>query len=164
MGDYTNCKGFDLRSTKALTNKDVIKVCQLLNERFGEGYEFKPEAITEGGILMKQWPNKKQGEYKTLRFSFPHDGQWPTISDNLIEEWKTGQEQIIFKSENNNKDLILSLRLKAFYGAPCWTLQELRILEECFQKIGFLRKGQFPLQKSLKEYGESGCPINPLHT
>jgi hypothetical protein len=39
--------------------------------------------------------------------------------------------------------------LKAFHGAPVWTIEELQIFEQCFAARGFQRIGAYPSAASL---------------
>ena len=56
----------------------------------------------------------------------------------------TYQDDIIF--DKNNK---FTLFLKSFSGAPLFTLEELKIWEECFNQIGIIKVGKYPSKKSL---------------
>jgi len=50
--------GIIWNSSVPITTKTMVRLIEELNKLFGEGYEFVPEAISGGGILMKNWPNK----------------------------------------------------------------------------------------------------------
>ena len=39
--------------------------------------------------------------------------------------------------------------LKSFNGAPLFTLEELKIWEECFNQIGIVKVAKYPTKKSL---------------
>ena len=71
------------------------------------------------------------------------NGKWYTINDNYISEW-TGNNDIIFDKKNK-----FTLFLKSFYGAPLFTLEELKLWEECFNQIGIVKVGKYPSKKSL---------------
>lgn len=159
----TYCEGPSfVTHTKGLTTKDVVALCVHLNHAFGEGYEFVPEPITEGGILMKNWPEKQQKQYKTIRFGVDRNSGgsgWPWIREDTFEKWKSDEkDNLLFASTasisskaNASMEMKMGTFLKAFNGAPVWTIEELAKVEECFAKIGFRRSGKRPAKKSLSQ-------------
>lgn len=141
---YTH--GFDLKSQKDITTNDFARLCYSLNKKFGVGYEFRPEPISEGGIIMKNFPNKKDKMYKTMRIYINrnHSDDYPIIEDDTLEKWEK-EEGVKLISSNRR----IGTFLKAFHGAPSWTLDELRLFKECFEEIGLIKTGRFPTKKSL---------------
>jgi len=144
----TYCDGPTFSSDKSLTTKDMCQLCRSLNKKFGDDYKFVPESVPEGGIQMAWWYGKKGNEYKTMRFLAHDCGTWPSISNNILAKWKENEEEIIFESKPPEK-LVIRTILKAFNDAPSWTLDELHIIEKCFNEIGFDLQGKMPLKKSL---------------
>jgi hypothetical protein len=60
-----------LYRTSLLCNRirNIATIIEVLTTLFGEGYEFRPEPISEGGIIMTNWPGKEEGRgFKTVRF------------------------------------------------------------------------------------------------
>jgi hypothetical protein len=151
----TNTRGLTLETTKGITKNDIINMCDLLNnkEEYSNLCKFQPEAITEGGIKFnfkvpgfdeiakKQW-------YKSVRFYTQRpSGTWYGIDNNTcVSDW-TGSDDIIF-----NKKSKFTMFLKSHYGSPLFTQEELKIWEECFNKIGIIKVGRYPAKKHLKGY------------
>lgn len=126
--------------------KDIALLCKDLEQAFGDGYKFEPERICEGGILMKSWPGKTEGMYKTMRIAFKNEGRWPWIKSNdPIEEFLSG-EKMLYPSKKE-----VSTFLKAFHNAPPWTREELEIFARCLLQNGLKVKGKYPSKKSLRE-------------
>ena len=152
MSTYTN--GLELKTERIITKDDIITMCQLLNSRdeYSNLCEFEPEAISEGGILFKFKDNLENANkykwYKSVRLCVNHmysRGTWYLINrTNVISEW-TGNNDIIFDKDNR-----FGLYLKSFHGAPIFTVDELKIWEECFSRIGIVNVGKYPTKKSLK--------------
>ena len=167
ISTYTS--GYDLTVTRDITCNDISLMCTDLDAKFNDHfgsheYRFVPEAITEGGILMWKWPGKKEdgkSMYKTMRITFRKG--WPWIyhnNDCCVEKW-LGDDTVIrrdqtdlhlgpgiplFPRENSRP---INTFLKAFHGAPSWTVEELQLFEACFAKIGMVRKGRYPKKSSL---------------
>jgi len=126
----------------------MITVCNLLKSRdeYSDLCEFQPEGITEGGILFKFKDNLDNKWYKSVRLCVRNGeskGKWYWVNDNYLSEW-TGNTDIIL--DTNNK---FTLFLKSFGGAPLFTVDELKIWEECFNQIGIIKVGKYPSKKSL---------------
>jgi len=67
--------------------------------------------------------------------------RWPWVD---VEKWKSSPVTVI------QPDMELQTFLKAFEGAPVWTLEELNLFEQCFTEYGLVRKGKNPTNKSLR--------------
>ena len=144
----TYAVGLTLKTERIITKDDIITMCKLLDSKdeYSNLCEFQPEGITEGGILFKFKDNLDNKWYKSVRLCIGHrvsKGKWYWINENYLSEW-TGNNDIIF--DKNNK---FTLFLKSFNGAPLFTLEELKIWEECFNQIGIIKIGKYPSKKSL---------------
>jgi hypothetical protein len=140
--------GLRLKTERIITKKDIITMCNLLNSNneYSNLCEFKPEGITEGGIVFKFKDNFDKNWYKSVRLcvnSGDSKGKWYWINENVISEWSDNNDIIFHK---NTKFIIF---LKSFYGAPLFTLDEIKIWEECFNQIGIVKVGKYPSKKSL---------------
>ena len=141
----TYARGITLKTERIITKDDIITMCKLLNSKY-EYYdlcEFQPEGITEGGILFKFKDNLDNKWYKSVRLSISsaNKGKWYCVDDNYLPEW-SGNNDIIF--DKNKK---FTLFLKSFNGAPLFTLEELKLWEECFNQIGIVKVGKYPTKK-----------------
>lgn len=144
--------GFYLRPLKDMTKKDFIIFIDELNETFGEGWKFDLEPITEGGIVVTEWPGKTKDMYKSMRFS-RHSmnkdlrNDWPIVRHTgYREEWMKS-DSVIFKqdprdSQPRTLDECIGTNLKAFFGAPAWTKDELRKVEKVFDKFNVCVRGK----------------------
>ena len=143
----TNTIGLTLKTEKIITKNDIINMCNLLNNKdeYSNLCKFEPEGISEGGILFKfKDANKKW--YKSVRLCVNKgysQGKWYWVSDNYLPEWSESNDIIFNKNEQ------FTLYLKSFHGAPLFTIEELKIWEECFNQIGIIRIGKYPIKKSL---------------
>lgn len=142
ISTYTG--GYKLRITEEITKGSIIRLCSRLEEEFRKAYKgqwkFEPEPISEGGIRFHLDNGRK-----TMRLFF----DWPWVNDDVMEKWNSApeaDEEIISKGKNKEE---ISTFLKSFYGAPAWTLEELKIFENCFSEIGLVRKGKYPTKVSL---------------
>lgn len=136
---YTN--GFQLKAIKNITKNDFLLLCDFLNENF-ENITFEPEPITEGGIVYK--PNLSSDKYyKSFRLNLNDIRKW-RITEEVMSSWRNNEDVVIYKNE------IIHPFLKAFYEAPSYTQDELKIWESGFSQIGLIVKGRYPSKKSLK--------------
>jgi hypothetical protein len=145
MNTYTN--GFRLTSLKIIKKQDFYILCKMLEQEFNSHYntieyEFEPEPITEGGILFKNMPGKKDKMYKSIRIYISHLGKYGHINDNSLEEWKNNQDILC------NDKIKIETFLKSFNSAPIWTIEELNIFKKCFEYIGF-KCTNFPKKSDL---------------
>ena len=141
-------RGLTLKTERIITKDDIITLCKILNskDQYSNLCEFEPEGISEGGILFKFKDNLDNKWYKSVRLCVNWDGskgKWYWVNDNYLSEW-TGNDDIIF--DKNNK---FTLSLISFSGAPLFTLEELKVWEECFNQIGIIKVGKYPSKKSL---------------
>lgn len=142
----TYCPGYKIFSTKNITKNDIITLCDLLNDKYENDISkcyFEPEPIAEGGIIFR-FPDNPNW-YKSVRIYFENGGifSWPWVEENFMDDWRNNNT-IIF-----NSGVRTCTNLKSFHGAPSFTIDELKIWEECFNQIGFVRKGRYPSKKDL---------------
>jgi hypothetical protein len=165
---YTDCIGPKIKSAVPVTTKTIVNLIDELHQRFGPGYTFVPEPITEGGIKLTTWPNKKPQAYKTVRFKIgtgQGSGSWPQIGPNTLEQWRQQPEMMIWSFPRNtfvvrhSNQVTGCLYLKALYGAPCWTPTEVEQISEAFRTVGFVvnRMTQQDLRQ-LRKTGDLGVP------
>ena len=146
MTTYTS--GITLKTKGIITKNDIIILCQLLNGRdeYFNMCEFRPEPITEGGILFNFKDELNNKWYKSVRLCVNNGeskGKWYRINDDVLTEWSENDD-IIFDKGNK-----FTIFLKSFHGAPVFTLEELKIWEDCFNHIGIVKVGKYPSKKSL---------------
>jgi hypothetical protein len=87
-----------------ITTHTILELIQRLQEEFGPNYSFSPESITEGGILMTNWPGKidgrypdeKQEPYKSFRIRLGDYGRWPWIYETTVDNWLNNEAEIIW--------------------------------------------------------------------
>ncbi len=160
----TYSSGYDLRFAKDITYSDYWIICQKLSTKFNqhfdiqdeqEKYLFKPEAIDEGGIQMVNFPQKTAKMYKTFRhhINLGTSGNyiqvnWPWITEESLKKWKDSNDLLI--PEKSRATTVL----KAFYGAPIWTLKELKIFKEILSEFG-IKCVNCPKARDLKSYNQS---------
>jgi len=175
---YTYTNGFYARAQANVTRHSIVRLIEEMHREFGPGYTFVPEPISEGGVQMVHWPNisataKSEGHYKTFRFQWNGDGEekWPWIEDpaTVVTRWSAAPDVPIWASVEPRRGICVDRKpqlrrfgifLKAFHGAPCWTLSEVKSLANAFQRAGFrvvvssLPKGE----KKLHKFGDAGLP------
>jgi hypothetical protein len=145
MSTYALGFYFKKKSGKALTRDGVVKLCRMLADRFGEGNCFEPEAIGGGFILWGQWPGKTDSEYKCMRASGALGSRkyWPYVKPDAITSW-VGDHTVVIDNGT------FSTCLKAFDGAPAWTLSELQIVKECLEECSDHKVFRMPKASKLK--------------
>ena len=155
ISTYTS--GYTLLSKKDITKNDIIELCELLTSEYNNGYTFEPESITEGGIVFKLPEFVRDDKYKSVRLNFKncryggresyfcdfYRGEWPFVNKNTMIEWKN--DNYVLLKEKYKIDIFL----KSFDGAHPFTIDELKIWEYCFKKIGLEVKGKYPTKKQL---------------
>jgi hypothetical protein len=132
---HTYCEGYSLIANKDVTKGDLIYLCEELKARFEGKESFRPEGISEGGIVFDT-----SKYYKSMRM---HLRNWPWI-DN-IDSWI------------DNKDIIIHSRqiIRTTLKSTCipWTKGELALFELSFQSIGlYLYGNHYPTEKNLEHY------------
>jgi hypothetical protein len=145
---YTN--GLTFITKKDITQNNIITLCNLLNnhELFNGLCTFEPEPITEGGIIFK-YINGEQEWYKSMRLGLSGK-DWPWICNPMVS-WLNNNNIII------KKDIRIYTYLKSFRNAPVFTQDELRAIEECFNKIDVYRVSRMVGKARLKR------PTNPKY-
>lgn len=144
----TYAVGLTLKTERIITKDDIITMCKLLNgkDEYSDLCEFQPEGISEGGISYKFKDNLDDKLYKSVRLCVNRGaskGNWYWVNEKYLPEW-TENNDIIFDKHNT-----FTLFLKSFDGAPLFTLEELKIWEDCFNQIGIVKVGKYPSKKSL---------------
>ena len=147
MTTYT--RGYTLQTERIVTKDDIMTMCELLNskEEYSDLCEFQPEPISEGGIVYKFKNNKDDKWYKSVRLCVNRGftmGQWYFVNEDRLSEW-IGNDDFVLRDNSE-----FTVFLKSFDGAPPFTLEELKIWEQCFNQIGIVRKGKYPSKKSLR--------------
>lgn len=158
----TYCSGPVLRSSAAIDTHTMVHLLDALQQSFGDGYAFRLEPITEGGIEMSNWPGKAEGQfaYKTLRFSFRDHGTWPVIGSDTEAKWRTSPPVIIWTPPpvtvcKRRRQVVTKIDgacfLKAFYAAPAWTKAELTSFMNALESVGISHtKSSVPSIKRLR--------------
>lgn len=117
------------------TTKNLVDLIVALEAAFKEAnYELKfiPEPITEGGLLV-DWPGRRPGEYKSIRFGYTlMSHSWPLVSPNTRWEWENSPPQKLFTIP-----LVMALGFKALYGAPCWRVKDMSVINHTFRHMGW---------------------------
>ena len=146
---YTN--GPTYTCQRNISKKDFIGICDMLQKKIGDGSTFKPEGISEGGIEVNA-PNNTPSGYKSLRLGVSRNGssgKWYWVDrDTVMEEWSSNDDMVFYK--NNT----FTVFLKSLYGAPHFTLEELKVWDECFQEYGMSLvnddEHEYPTARKLK--------------
>ncbi len=149
MNTYT--PGFCIRPAADVSTHDFMQLCVDITNKFNTEYKtneylFVPEAKEEGGILMKNFPGKVNGMYKSMRIYFDN---YPRFTQP--NGWN--QKKIIFhggrwvdRARNGGAGSmdIASTYLRAFHNAPAWTIGELELIESIMQAYGITKHGKYP--------------------
>lgn len=136
--DYriTRTYGFhiDVPAQLRLVFADVIFLVAVLNHTFGAGYGFAPEVTPESGIRMCRWPGCRdhaghRPPYKTMRL---YMRGWPAA---LSHTWDTSTHREPCQPQHSANVRTSGFRtfLKAYYGAPVWTLAEVQAMAACVE-------------------------------
>ena len=145
MDDHitTYTKGFELLITKPISTATLVRICEDINIAFQQihpEYTCEPERISEGGIIMTNFPGKKDNMYKSMRLRFEN---YPFVPPNVMEVWKNDTTVIhcpsMLKCGKENR---IQTFLKAFEYAPRWTDQELLIFKNVFAEYGMIQHGR----------------------
>ena len=136
----TYTSGYTLIAQKDITKRDIITFCKLLNEDYKEACTFTLEAISEGGVKY----NFIDGciAYKSVRLGLRYSYKWPWVNaSSVMTDWENSEDIIVKKKGT------IYTHLKSFHRAPVFTIDELRLWEACFYKIGLKRQGRYPRKK-----------------
>ena len=155
--EITDTLGFKLAINPQLRKCDFIEICNELKERLNtpENRIIKviPEPITEGGIkIIYENPTF----YKCMRLGVRN---WEWIHPTTYDDWTNNTDLLLWKNYNTpilthwKKEPIRYeyTRLKAYKNAPIWTLKELKIVKEVFEKHN-LKVRCMPKNRDLKSY------------
>jgi hypothetical protein len=146
MSTYTEGFRFKAKAGQPLTKDGVIRLCRLLEGRFGAGNSFEPEASGDGFLLWCKWAGKDESEYgyKCMRATneTTGGGEWPLVDRDAMTSW-VGDGTVAVDIGD------CSTFLKAFGSAPGWTLRELRIVEECLEECSSHKVYRMPKASSL---------------
>ena len=137
---YTH--GYMLIAQTDIRKRDIILLCELLNDEYENLCFFIPEAKSEGGI---KYNFINEGLYTAVRLGLRNDKEWPWVNKDVMTEWKNNDDIILEKNKT------ISTFLKSFHGAPLFTLEELKLWEKCFNAIGLKRLGRYPRKKDLSQ-------------
>lgn len=139
---YTN--GLSFLPKTDITQNDIVTLCNLLNNhnQFKDICTFEPEPITEGGIIFK-YINGEDKWYKSMRLGL-NGRDWPNVDKTPMINWLNGTKVII------KKDVRFDTYLKSFRFAPEFTQEELKVFEECFNKINVYRVSRMVGKARLK--------------
>ena len=176
-GPYTYCPGQGFSRCADVRCGTIVDLCDALGEVFGPGYEFLPEPITEGGIVMSQWPGRGGADdvrtttppFKTFRFQMQTVGnlyKWPWITSprDTLERWRklkgTPSDQVIWSRVSRSGKVEGRLFYKSFYGAPCWTPCEVMHISDALKSVDFVVKAMSRkrMVRDLESHGLLGVP------
>ena len=148
----TYTSGFNMIMDRDVTYADLIQICYDLNQLFDQQYHFAPEPITDGFIYFKNYKDDHSGRYKSMRIH-PHRILWVN-EETVFNDFLNNNDVFIPKTK---KDVYSSIHptktttfLKAFRGAPAWTIDELNKFKTVFEKYGIHVK-KMPSKKSLTQ-------------
>jgi hypothetical protein len=166
---YTYTSGFRMFTEFGITKRKYMELCDMLtteiNKLNNSNIRIEPEPITEGGFVFRGLDNimyktmrhnmcglvdekihKKHKSISTCRCSDMNARHltWPTVCVSKLDEWRTSDE-VIFPPNSFTFETVF---LKAFRGAPAWTMDELKVFARCLEKFGFVVK-RYPAKKSL---------------
>jgi hypothetical protein len=157
----TYTQGPNLKTFRPVTTDTILGILQSLKELFGDEHDFEPDRVCEGGILWTRYPGNQGEPWKTLRFHFYSNkgggGGWPWIKDDTLEKWRNEGAKDIWPLDPKQKGQKKACReggtfLKALFGAPCWTTQELAKFKKAFKDNG-ITCSDMPVAFDLKEEG-----------
>jgi hypothetical protein len=173
----THCLGFMMFFSRALDRKQYGEMLRAIQDNLNDEldaekrrYLLVPEKISEGGILVKNFPGRdpeNQRSYKTMRhwlqksigdnispYPWPLVGitneevlaseyPWKDVGvseEEALEDWIDNGEGVALIPEGAIGDT----RLKAIHGAPVWTLYELRIMANVMESGYGIKCTRFP--------------------
>ena len=119
------CRGGPTWTISYLTKGHMHSICAALGDSFGDGYSFMPAQFSEGGIAFTCFP---EGQHKTLRLCL---NNWPRVPAGWLHEWHNSDDIIV------SSPIKITAKLKAFYGAPVWTEDELNKFNDVLCSFGW---------------------------
>lgn len=119
------CSGGPTWTIPHLTKGHMHSICAALGQCFGDGYSFMPAQFSEGGIVFTSFP---EGQHKSLRFCLR---RWPDVPAGWMHEWHDSNDIIV------SSPIKITAKLKAFYGAPVWTEDELIKFNDVLSSFGW---------------------------
>lgn len=129
--------GYKINPNHNFTKENLETLCSNLAARFYNTCEFK--LSPSGDIEWVEFPGKTDRMYKAMSISC--ENMYSTFYDYYKIDENIFNALTLITLEN---EIILNTYLKAYRGAPCWSLNELRIFEEEFKKIGMTIVGKYP--------------------
>lgn len=150
-------KGSYIPKTLTLTTRQLVSICQAMEREFasafGGEWTLRPAPISRGGILFVSWPGKTARMYKSMRFGNMCYNDYPWIKTSTWDEWQSPEhkEAVLFTWDAKLRGCI---SIQALYGAPCFTVQELRIVRQIFEAHGIPCLTYTPPQRLLVQYAE----------
>lgn len=129
--------GFKVKFLKDFTNKDIVEICDYVNTQLN--LNCNPEPISEGGIIVNK-------SYKSMRFRILGYNTWTAINPDTFQKWKNEDTIIVFGKKGSS----MTTFLKAFDDATPWTIDELSIFRNIFERLGF-KITRFPSYLPKKE-------------
>ena len=156
INTYTD--GYKLKTTRDVTKREFILLCNMLGDKFNEHYNtteyvFAPEPVVEGGIIFSNFNTPDVAYKKTMRLfpetfspnSYDKGSLYGFIYPNVKETWIYDNSKLI------EAGTTLGTCLKSFHNAPAWTKYELMIFKECFSDFGVVIT-KVPTKTSLKRH------------
>ena len=120
----------NIRPTRTITFQDCVRLCGALERRFGDASTFQPEAITEGGILRKDWPGFNDTTmYQSIRLCAYDTWPWLPCAD------PEAVTVPIFKAD---EACVLNLKSAS---ASLWTKADVQLILQCLtEDAGILQR------------------------
>jgi len=115
-------------SSKNLQKRDMMVICDYLQNELRKGYKFIPD---KEGIVMSDWLGKQDKMVKKIKFL----NQNTSFHDDVIDLnlWNESFDVLCQKETKIQSYLYTS------DDAPEWTQDEITKLEKCFHKIGLIK-------------------------
>jgi hypothetical protein len=131
-------KGLSLRTTRAITTSDMTHFCELLDAQ--------PKYAGVCTFLS---------DHDSIVFKFLNNNDWYKTVEFNIKTWAYNCD------DKCGANISFVTRLKAYDGAPLFTIGELLVWEKCFAQIGVVSHGKhkYPtgtnlLPKRRRQYSE----------
>lgn len=155
-------EGPELKVTRDITSNDVTELIRLMHESL-PGYTLGISHSAEGGVQVLADPSHSRQTIgdKSIRFftdsrftdSFGNTSGGSTCSPRIIQQFNTrentpgtGPAMAYTRLHYNN----VRTFLKARGGAPAWTIEEIRAVEQAVEQVGFKVRGRRVTARSLR--------------